>query len=373
MPNLDSILCFPSNDAGPSSGGERTPIPPRSSHVLVSDTTDAPALFVLIHFLRASHAVNKLHRSTAASDRKGKGRAHTKVIWLGCNSDGIVHLSNVARKSGVHLDEEMRNGAFCYIDANGVAIGAADHGVEQRTAAMSIHQQEEGKSRVEQALQELYGRVSRELAEADTKDRVGEAKTHDWASKSVIMIDDLTALAWVLDPIDSFGQPVDVSKQLINWVIALASLAARKNASLVTLMHADATSCSKAGASDPTDESLLAFFLQKADVWIEVKELASGRARDCDGEITVHPLVRPSLARTLPSSNPSFAPQQQDQARGVPPLQAFAVETPCPSRAKAVLYRIAPDGQSAALGRGNVGSNTGRVQIWARGTGRGFL
>lgn len=137
-------------------------------------------------------------------------------------------------------------------------------------------------------------------------------------------------------------------------------------------MHADATSCSKTGASDPTDESLLASLLQKADVWVEIKELSSGRARDCDGEITIHPLVRPSLARTLPASNQTHA-SQQGQARGVPPLQAFAVETPCPSRSKAVLYRIAPDGQSAALGGGSVGSNTGRVQVWARGTGRGFL
>lgn len=113
------------------------------------------------------------------------------------------------------------------------------------------------------------------------------------------------------------------------------------------------------------DESLLNALLQIADVWVEVKELSSGRARDCDGEITVHPLVRPSLARALPAT--------ASRSSNVPPLQAFAVETPCPNRAKAVLYRIAPDGQSAALGGGSVGSNTGRVQVWARGTGRGFL
>lgn len=137
-------------------------------------------------------------------------------------------------------------------------------------------------------------------------------------------------------------------------------------------MHADATSCSKNGASDPVDESLVHALLQKADVWVEVKELASGRARDCDGEITVHPLVRPALARTLPSLRPS-SQDVQPHSRDIPPLQAFAIETPCPNRSKAVLYRIAPDGQSAALGGASVGSNTGRVQVWARGTGRGFL
>ncbi len=126
---------------------------------------------------------------------------------------------------------------------------------------------------------------------------------------------------------------------------------------MITLMHSDATSSSKNGASDPVDNSLFNNLLQRADVWIEVKELASGRARDCDGEITVHPLVRPSLARALSTSSRS-APSQPTGPTALPPLQAFAIETPCPNRAKAVLYRIAPDGQSAALGGASVGSNT---------------
>lgn len=362
MPNLDTLLSFPSiNGAGPSSTAQRTPIPPRSSHILVTDTIDSPALFVLVHFLRAANAINKARRPTSSStiaDRKGKARAHTKVIWLGCNSDGITHLKNIARKSAVHLDEEVRDGAFCWIDSSSEE-GSLAGGV----AAMDI--QEPG-SAAERALRGLYGRIAEQLRDtAPTEDL--EA---DWSSRSLVLIDDLTALAWPLDPNDSYGQPVDVPRLLTTWLSSVTTLAAKHNASVITLMHSDATSSSKNGASDPVDECLFNNLLQRADVWVEVKELASGRARDCDGEITVHPLVRPSLARALPASHRASTAQQPT---ATPPLQAFAIETPCPNRAKAMLYRIAPDGQSAALGGASVGSNTGRVQVWARGTGRGFL
>lgn len=223
MPNLDTLLSFPVDAAGPSSAGERTPIPPRSAQILVTDTIDSPALFVLTHFLRASHAINKAHRSsaaTAAGDRKGKARAHTKVIWLGCNSDGIVHLKNVARKSGVHLDEETSNGAFCYIDASAEVLAPSDgDAIANSVASMSIQDEH---SRAEAALHRLYSKVADELA-----DGAGEGPDSGWTSRNIIIVDDLTALAWALDPTDAFGQPIDVARQLDHWLGALASLAAK--------------------------------------------------------------------------------------------------------------------------------------------------
>ncbi|KAJ9477004.1 hypothetical protein PHBOTO_000663 [Pseudozyma hubeiensis] len=370
MPNLDSILSFPaSGSAGPSSAAKRTPIPPRSSHILVTDTIDSPALFVLTHFLRASHTVNKSYRSASISanaDAKGKGKAHTKVIWLGCSSDGSAHLNNVARKSAVHLDQETRDGAFSYIDAGAEALAPLENdNVADAVASMHVSDVE---STAEQVLHRLYSNVAEQLHSFDRQ----QSSESDWTSRALIVVDDLTALAWALDPHDTSGHPMDAARLLINWLTALTLLATNNHASVITLMHSDATSSSKNGASDRVDESLFSSLLQRADVWIEVKELASGRARDCDGEITVHPLVRPSIARSIAPSTASKAGRDRVQGE-VPPLQAFAIETPCPSRAKAVLYRIAPDGQSAALGGASVGSNTGRVQIWARGTGRGFL
>ncbi len=141
MPNLDTLLSFPSNSgAGPSSAVERTPIPPCSCHILVTDTIDSPGLFVLTHFLRAANAINKSRRTPSINaERNGKARAHTKVIWLGCNSDGSVHLKNVARKSAVHLDEEIRNGAFCWIDANAEAVTSSNGpGLANAVAGLQI-------------------------------------------------------------------------------------------------------------------------------------------------------------------------------------------------------------------------------------------
>lgn len=140
----------------------------------------------------------------------------------------------------------------------------------------------------------------------------------------------------------------------------------QNNSCLVTLQHADATSVGKSGSSDQLDDTLYRSLLRTADVWVEVKELSSGRARDCDGEIIVHPLVRPSLALSSTTDG-----QSESGSEPSTPLAAFAIETPCPSRDKAMLYRIASDAQTASAT--GIGASTGRVQVWARGTGRGFL
>lgn len=371
MPNLDTLLSFPaSRGAGPSSAAERTPIPPRSSLILVTDTIDSPALFVLTHFLRASHSINKSHRTGRVEANvhvKANAKSHTKVIWLGCSSAGYVDLNNVARKSSVHLDQETRDGAFSYIDAGVELFTSFDNdSIDEAVATMHIR---EDASHAQQSLQRLYSKVAEQLQDTAV---CQQTTSSDWSSRTLIVVDDLSALAWSLDTSDSTAHSVDVVRLLSNWHGALTCLATKHQACVISLMHADATSSSKNGASDRVDESLFNNLLQKADVWIEVKELVSGRARDCDGEITVHPLVRPSLARTMPSPKASVVGQDSDP-RHLPPLQAFAIETPCPSRAKAVLYRITPDGQNAALGGASIGSNTGRVQVWARGTGRGFL
>lgn len=226
MPNLDTLLSFPSNSgAGPSSAVERTPIPPCSCHILVTDTIDSPGLFVLTHFLRAANAIKKSRRTPSINaERNGKARAHTKVIWLGCNSDGSVHLKNVARKSAVHLDEEIRNGAFCWIDANAEAVTSSNGpGLANAVAGLQI---EDGTSAAEQVLRRLYGKVAAQLQGTSRSD-IDDNSEADWTSRKLVVIDDLTALAWSLDPFDSSGQPVDGARLLSAWVSALTSLATK--------------------------------------------------------------------------------------------------------------------------------------------------
>lgn len=228
MPNLDTLLSFPAgSSAGPSSAAERTPIPPRSSHILVTDTIDSPALFVLTHFLRASHAINKLRRSASSStrpDTRGKATAHTKVIWLGCGSDGSVHLKNVARKSAVHLDQEMRDGSFSFIDANAEVLDLLNE--DDIADAVARIQVREERSEAEQSLLQLYSKVAQQLQGISGSEDL-ESSNSDWASRALIVVDDLTALAWALDPTDSFGQTIDMSQLLTRWLSALISLAAK--------------------------------------------------------------------------------------------------------------------------------------------------
>lgn len=356
MPNLDNLLSFAPASSGSS---QRTPIPPISSHVLVTDTLDSPASFVLFHFLRAAHAANKTTRSAAAN---GKTRERdVRIIWLGCNADGISHLRNVARKSGVQIDVEAQKNAFTCINVNDIARSSSEAS-EAHFLSLDLS----NTSGTPLLLKMLYDKVKIEL-ENDSQAITDNVQS--WTSDTLIIVDDLSSLSWSLDASDSSGQRIDVAAEISRWIQALSSLALKQRASLITLCHTDATSVGKHFASDSVDESILRSLLRTADVWIEVKELVSGRARDCDGEITVHALVRPSLARNavaLPSGTP-LSPHDP------PPLTAFKIETPCPSRSKAVLYRIAPDGQGAALGASGAGSTSGRVHVWARGTGRGFL
>ena len=54
-------------------------------------------------------------------------------------------------------------------------------------------------------------------------------------------------------------------------------------------MHIDAGSLfTKGHALDANDEPLFRFMLHTADIWVSVKQLSSGRAADCDGEVRNH-------------------------------------------------------------------------------------
>ncbi|EPQ32026.1 uncharacterized protein PFL1_00224 [Pseudozyma flocculosa PF-1] len=387
MPNLDSLVSFPIPIAGgsaPSSttaSSSRTPIPPATSHILVTDTLDSPASFVLVHFLRAALSAHRSSSQNAAASAtaKGKARATEKhIVWLGCDASGLGHWKNLVRRSGVQLDAEISKGRFRHIDAASALL--ADHTEDAPSRPGPSAPPPKG-------LKTLYDSIAAQLRqirlqrqqESQAQDRVGDDAGDAqlaWQAETLIVIDDLSALAWSLETVDSLGRPVDVALHVAKWIRALRALAAKHKACLLTLQHADATSVAKTSsssntASDAIDESIFRSLCKTADVWIEVKELGSGRARDCDGEITVHPLVRSSLAPDWThQSNEDLSEGFED---GTPPLAAFAIETPCPSRAKAMLYRIAHDGQTATSGASGTGTSTGRVQLWARGTGRGFL
>lgn len=75
---------------------------------------------------------------------------------------------------------------------------------------------------------------------------------------------------------------------------------------MVTLQHASNTSLAAdalGSAVHRGDEHILRQIISHhADLWIQVRHLASGRAPDVSGELVVHRLARPSAALTSSSS-----------------------------------------------------------------------
>lgn len=132
------------------------------------------------------------------------------------------------------------------------------------------------------------------------------------------------------------------------------TLLIQEHAALLTLQHADACSAVSAnGSLDAGDEKLFRLLLRSADLWVAVNELASGRAADCDGELTVHALGRTAAA--------ALAPAARDE---LIPLEAFRLDRP----SQACLFRIVPDG----TGPKNAYGVRSSVKIWSRGSGQGL-
>lgn len=108
-------------------------------------------------------------------------------------------------------------------------------------------------------------------------------------ARTLLIVDDLSALSWSLEPKESPDVSSDaylVARVMGRWVTALRSLCFRNLGSMVALQHQTATL-----AFDEISAQLFNRLVRCADWWIEVKELGSGRAMGCSGEISVHQLV----------------------------------------------------------------------------------
>lgn len=168
-------------------------------------------------------------------------------------------------------------------------------------------------------------------------------------TQALVVIDSLSMLQWCLP-----GPADAVHWDLVQWLRAVRKLCASRAAALVTLLHADA--CAVTGAPwDQGDERLFRYLLRTADVWVAVRELPSGRAADCDGELSVHALARPAAAAAM-----------GDQ--GSPHLRAFLLHRYLPAKTQ-FLYRVLPDGTGPKLENGM----RALVRVWARGNNPGLL
>ncbi|KAK0539045.1 hypothetical protein OC834_000203 [Tilletia horrida] len=355
MNSLSSLLSF-----GPE--GSSSSIPPVSAYVAVTDTLASSGSFLAIYLARTM-----ILTAMRRTQEQRQGQIPPAVVWVGCEGSGEAHWRTLLRKAGVNAHAQAR---LKYLDAAEILLNSST------------------SSGLKDALSSIRSALS--SPSADGPSRSGPART-------LVVIDDLSALLWTLP---SEG-PSSSAHVLSRWLRALRLAVEEHGAALCTLQHASATALyADTNSQDTTDDALLRIVLGSAepDVWVEVRGLRSGRARDCDGEIIIRPLVRPQLALLAarktregdktgsgPLINLTTAEAEDDEDD----LSAFALpHLSMPPRP--LLFRVGADAAGRIAGGGEGGAAGGGpgaagqpgqglveewrgVQLWARGMMRGFL
>ncbi|WFC99571.1 hypothetical protein MYAM1_002316 [Malassezia yamatoensis] len=302
MLSLESLVAM-----GPN-GSSSSLIPPEDAHIHVTDTLDASGAFVLMQYVLAA--------------LQDKARS---VIWVSNRADGLAHWNSISRKVGMPFNQFVASGRVRMIDT-------------------------EDSQDTTNPFESLLNKIKDALPATQQNATKPDDKS-DLFAQTLIVMDSLSVLQW-----SAPGSVDEVHRQLVYFLRSLRQLCLNAHAALITLQHADACSIIHTqGTLDEADERLFRYILRTADVWIAINELASGRAADCDGEITVHGLVRCAAAACTPIS------ASEKESR----LSAFRLGLP----SQTCLFRILPDGTGAKNAQGIRSS----VRIWSRGTGQGLI
>lgn len=201
----------------------------------------------------------------------------------------------------------------------------------------------------EEPLSVLFDAIHGAIRVAQTPNKT-EEPSPPYLARTLVIVDDLSMLQWNLP-----GSVESVQSALTRFLLSLRELCIQQQAALLTLQHADACSAVNThGTLDEGDELLFRYILRTADIWVAMNELPSGRAADCDGELTVRGLSRCAAATT------ACAPKADEEL----PLQAFRLDQP----SETCLFRIVPDG----TGPKNANGVRSSVKIWSRGSGQGL-
>lgn len=300
-------------------GGMASILAPHDAHIHVTDTLDASGAFVITHYVMSTL----------------QEKAHN-VVWINCRAEGTAHWNSIMRKAvrfffssswliqGFSLQQFTASGKLQYLEA--------DKFLNDDEPLLSL-------------LDAVRNAISVAQSASDTLN-----PEPSYLARTLVVFDSLSILQWALP-----GSIDSVHIALVRLLRSLRALCFETHAALLTLQHADACSVvSPQNPLDDGDENLLRYLLRTADLWIAVNELPSGRAADCDGELTIHGLVRCTAAATAPNSMPD------DPF----PLQAFRLKRP----SQTCLFRIMPDGS----GTKNAYGIRSSIKIWPRGGGQGL-
>ncbi|CAD6915910.1 unnamed protein product [Tilletia controversa] len=328
MNSLSSLLSFGSDAS--------SPLPPVSAYIAVTDTLASSGSFIPISLARTMLLTASRGSSsagmmgTASSSSSVEDESPGMVVWVGCDGSGEVHWRTLLRKAGINAQAQTR---LKYID----------------TAEILLHSNETGLKELLEAVRSSLG--SNVTQPADTRSVL--------PARALVVVDDITTLAWSLA-----SDAAKIADRLSRWIRALRIVIEENGAALCTLQHASATSLyADVNAQDTTDDDLLRHLVTSAgpDMWVEIRGLRSGRAKDCDGEIVIRPMLRPQLGLTLSRQGGTGTRHE---------LSAFALPNlPIPPRP--FLFRVGadPTARLVASGSSRVGQveDWKGVQLWARG------
>ncbi|GAA5890552.1 hypothetical protein JCM8208_004912 [Rhodotorula glutinis] len=272
MSHTSDFLTFtlPASPLSPSSlPSTSTALPPDLS-LLLTDTLDAPATFLLVQLVARA-----LRPAVPGPGRKrARGEGPRRVMLVGVR-EREEYWAATLRKQGIQLTTESSTGRFTFLDASSPSLPLADLFSSLRAA-------------LARPLAAGPPREPRAAADADGDgDEPGP----------LVVIDDLSALLWV-------GRE---AKDVVRWWRGVRALVSESSSSLVTLLHADSLSPSPATHApsstaspyqSPDDQYLFRNVLQGCDLWGEVVGLGNG-GTGARGELSLH--RGPSLITPSPS------------------------------------------------------------------------
>ncbi|GAA5924257.1 hypothetical protein JCM3775_005638 [Rhodotorula graminis] len=246
-----------------------TALPPDLS-LLLTDTLDAPATFLLVQL------VVRALRPAVPEPARARARAAgpRRVVLVGVR-EREEYWGATLRKHGVQLATESSARRFTFLDASSPSLPLADLFSSLRTA------------------------LSRPDAAARPPDPRAPTDGNPGGDEPgpLVVIDDLSALLWV-------GRE---ARDVVRWWRGVRALVSESSASLVTLLLADSLSPSPSTHApsptsspyqSPDDQYLFRHALQGCDLWGEVVGLGNG-GTGARGELSLHrgpSLVTPSPA-----------------------------------------------------------------------------
>ncbi|BGO92191.1 hypothetical protein NBRC10512_000922 [Rhodotorula toruloides] len=278
-----SFTYAPTSASSPNSFISSSSLPPDSS-LLVTDTLDSPAHFLLLQLVS-----NALRPSGAGRGALRELDERRRVVILGVK-EREEYWASLLKKSGVQLATERSKGSFVFLDCSSPT--------ETPSSLLSV--------------------AASALAPPDqAADESSRSNPH---LGPLIVLDDVCTLSWM-------GMAM---REVLRFWAALRRLTSEHSASLVTLFHADSLSPSPSFPSpaapaydSPEDQYLFRSLLQRSDLWVEVTGLSSA-GMGGQGEITIH--RGPSLISPHPSASPAARPSFGNWTVDAPRIGPTAVQ-----------------------------------------------